>query len=317
MILTALVSSWHSILERLKQLGYEREVSYFGSDRFRESRKKPFKPLTDKGQLSLNELFLDSKFIVHAIEWARVLPQWLKTMNNYRRLRLDAVVHQPRRRLLVSEYDIYVTQRSPDTHLLPYVTEVARFSPFRNIIMAPEGTEMGEKPFASAFAQLPVLAEEWRKQLYVELAELVKIPPHLSSQDASSRLVVTPSGVTNAASCKTNLDKLHLACALFDSGGGHRLFTHPDVFLISTPRQNHFNLDEDVSKSARSIRDQFATGIKFLEEAPYIVHVCGLDPSMATSDDMDRRNARLRCLVCKTPNTIVMNWRDAVCLFLR
>ena len=310
LILAAFIH-WRSILERLKQLGFEREVSYFGNDRFRESRRKPFKPLTNKGQLSPNELSLDSKLINEVIEWARILPAWLKTMNHHRQLRLDIVVHQPRRRLLAAEYDIYVRQRSPDAPsfgLLPHMADVARFPPFRDIITAPEGTEMGEEPFASAFAQLPVLVMEWRKQLDVELAELVRIP-HLSSQDPSPRPVAASSSVTNAESCETDLDKLHLACALFDSGG-HRLFTHPDVFLISTPRQNHSNPDEDVSKSTGSIRDRF--GIKFFEEAPYIVHACGLDPSVATSDDMDHRNARLRCLACKATNTIVMNWRDAV-----
>jgi hypothetical protein len=244
-----------------------------------------------------------------------MLPAWLKTMNHHRRLRLDTVVHQPRRRLLASEYDIYVRQRSPDTpifDLLPHMADVTRFPPFRDIIAAPEGTEMGEKPFESAFAQLPVLVKEWRKQLDIELTGLVRIPPHLSSH-LSSRPVVASSSVTNAESCETDLDRLHLACALFDSGG-HRLLTHPDIFLISTPRQNHSNSDEDVSKSTGSIRDRF--GVKFLEEGPYIVHACGLDPSVATSDDMDHRNARLMCLACKTPINYIMNWRDAVCLFL-
>ena len=315
MILAAFIPNRRSILERLKQLGYEREVSHFGGDHFRESRRKRFKPLTDKGQLS-PKLSLDSKLINGTIEWAQMLPAWLKTMNDHRRMLLDEVVHQPRRHLLASEYDIYVRKRSPDTpifDLLPHVADVTRFPPFRNVIMAPEGTEMGEKPFESAFAQLPVLVKEWRKQLDVELAELVRIPPHLSSQDPSSRPNVASHSVTNAELCETDLDRLQLACALFASGD-RRLFTHPDVFLISMPRQNHSNPDDDVSKSTGSIRDRF--GIKFLKEAPYIVHACGLDPSVATSDDMDHRNARLRCLACKTPKTIIMNWRDAVCLFL-
>ncbi|KAF8548202.1 hypothetical protein OG21DRAFT_790527 [Imleria badia] len=97
-----------SILERLRRLGYEHEISYFGHDRFRESGKKTHKPLTDK-------------------EWDRILPEWLETMNHHRQMRLIAVVHQLRRLLLASQYDIYVKHQSPDTPifgLLPHVADL-------------------------------------------------------------------------------------------------------------------------------------------------------------------------------------------------
>ncbi|KAF8549224.1 hypothetical protein OG21DRAFT_1525951 [Imleria badia] len=269
------------ILERLEELGYEREISYFNPDCFRKSCKMTSKPLTDK-------------------EWTRVLPKWLETMNHHRRLRLNTVVHQPRRLLLASEYDIYVRQRSPDIPfygLLPHVADVDRFPPFRDIIMAPEETPMGEKSFASVFAQLPVLVEEWKKQLDAELAELVRIPPRLCSQGASSRRVVASSNAASAEPHKTDLDKLHLACAVFGTAGGS-LYVHSEVFLTSMLDQDYprLELDDDVSVRGGSLPDRFR--IECLEEAPYIIHACGLDPSVATADDMDRRNAQLRCLAC-------------------
>ncbi|KAF8548201.1 hypothetical protein OG21DRAFT_1449427, partial [Imleria badia] len=281
------------ILERLKELGYEREINYFGPDRFRESRKMTSKLLTDK-------------------EWARILPKWLETMNHHRRLRVDATVHRPRRLLLESEYNYYVRHRSPDTpifDLLPHVADLARFPPFRDIIMAPDGTPLGEKPFASAFAQLPVLVEEWKKQLDADLTELIRIPPRLYLQDASSRQVVASSSATSAEPRKTDLDKLHLACAIFGTSGGS-LYMHPEVFLTSMLDQKYPGpaLDEDVSMRGGSILDRF--GVRFFEEAPYIVHACGLDPSVATADDMDQLMARLRCVACDGTNT--MNWRDAM-----
>lgn len=264
----------------------------------------PAKPLTDTGQTSPEEISYRSKLIVYTIEWARMLPKWLETMNYRRHLRLDAVVYQPRRQLLTSEYTNCTRSRSqstPSFDLLPHVTDLARFPPFRDVIKAPEGTQMGEKPFASAFAQLPALVEEWKKELDDELASSIRIPPQLSSQDVSS----CPNSITSS-------DKLRLACALFESGGHYCPLTHPEVFLISTPRQG-CRPNEDL-KPVGSIRDRF--GIRFFEEAPYIVHACGLDPSVAKSDDMDRRNARLRCLACKGQIITVMNWREAVCLFL-
>lgn len=249
-----------------------------------------------------------SKLIVDAIEWTQMLPKWVKTMNDYRRLRLDAVVYKPRQRLLASEYDNYVRSRSQDTpafDLLPYVTDLARFPPFRDIIKAPEDFQMGMTPFVSAFTQLPALVEEWKKQLDAELAELVRIPAHLSLQDASSHQTMASSGVTSK-------DKLHLACALFDVTG-HRILSYPEAFMILTPRQS-CSPDEYDPRATRSILDRF--NISFLEEAPYIVHACGLNPSVATSDDMDCRNARLRCLACGNSVIGIMDWRDAVCHFI-
>jgi tryptophan-rich sensory protein len=52
-------STWHSIFERLRQLGYEREVTYFGSHRIKLSCKALFrksKPLADNGKLSPNDI---------------------------------------------------------------------------------------------------------------------------------------------------------------------------------------------------------------------------------------------------------------------
>ena len=303
----AFISGRHSILERLKQLGYEPEISYFPPDYFRDSHKMAPNPLTDEGQLSPNEIALDWKLMVDTIEWARMLPKWLKTMNHFREERLDTVVYKPRRRSLASEYDVYMKHLSPDTHifgLLPHVADLARFRPFRDIIKAPEGIPMDGKPFASAFAQLPMLAEEWRKQLDAELAELVDIPAHLSLHDASCRQVGAPRSITAEG-------KLHLACALFYINS-HDLLPYPEIFFISTPRQGHYR-DEDVSKH-RSIGERL--GIRSLKEAPYIIYACGLDPRVATSDNMDRRNARLICLVCEEgKRATVRDWRGAVCLY--
>lgn len=314
-IVTLLISSWHSILERLKQLGYEREINYFGRDCFREPRKKSPKPLTDKGQLSPNEIALYPNLIVDMIEWTRMLPKWLETMNHYRHLRLDAVVWHARRRSLQSEYNIYVRQRSSDVpsfDLLPHVIDLARFPPFRDIIEAPEGAQMDEKPFASAFSQLPALADEWRKPLDAELAELVKIPPHLSLKDASQDLGVASNSTTRAEVLQAGSDKLRLACALFTADAG--VVTHSEVFSTCLLNYPYPERNANASSRTGSIENRF--GIHFLTEAPYIVHACGLDPNIATVEDMDRRNARLRCLACKPPNNIVMNWRDAVCFLL-
>lgn len=230
-------------------------------------------------------------------------------MNNFRSRRLQ----QQRRLSLVSNYTTYVMSPSPNTptfDLLPHVADLARFPPFRDIIWAPDGTyiyTMGT--FGSASAQLPALVDEWRKKLDVELAELIKIPSHLSVQDTSG--VASNSTVTRTELSRTATDKLRLACALFECGDCEGTFTYPEVLSVAM-RQHTYPSDSESDDSGRtgSIWDRFGTG--FIEEAPYIIHACGLDPNVATVEDMDRQNARLKCTCCRNPH--IMNWSDAVCL---
>ncbi|KAI9570859.1 hypothetical protein HD554DRAFT_277660 [Boletus coccyginus] len=205
-----------SIFKRLKQHGYGPEIAYSGYDMIYQSCASFFKtskPLTDK-------------------EWAQMWPDWLKIMNGFRSHRMDKTVYQPRRNLLVTEYNTYVTSPSSDApsfDLLPHVIQLNCFPPFQDIIKAPEGTEMGEKPFESAFAQLPVLVDEWRKQLDAELAELVEIPSRLSRKGASSGRAVSSSSKTPIKSFQAPTDKLRLACAVFDAG--HAWTWYPDVYF--------------------------------------------------------------------------------------
>ncbi|KAH0829106.1 hypothetical protein J3R83DRAFT_2572 [Lanmaoa asiatica] len=258
------------IFERLEQHGYGPEIEHLGQRCVRDSNKSLFrksKPLTDR-------------------EWALIWPEWLKIMENFRSQRLEEVVYPLRRDLLATEYNTYVTHPTPDTpafDLLPHVDDVCHLPPFRDIIRAPEGTQMNDKPFASAFAQLPALVDEWRKKLDAEIPALVKIPSCLSSGNVSIGQVAASSGTTSTESPQTDKDKLHLACALFRVC--HGSFTYPEVFSLSA-RRYHLSLGgtEDDSERTGSIENQFS--IRFVNEAPYIVHTCGLDPNVATADDI-------------------------------
>ncbi|KAN0081388.1 hypothetical protein V8E55_009012 [Tylopilus felleus] len=283
----------NSIFEHLKQLGYQYEIEYFGDSTIRESRKPLFdtsKPLTDK-------------------EWDRICPTWLKAMNDFRLQRLERNVYYWRRRALKDEYKAFVAFPSPYTpsfDLLPHVADVACFPPFRDIIKAPEGTPMNDKLFESAFAQLPEFVDEWKKRLDAEVAEMVQIPSHLSLKDTSSGQISTSSNTVVPESSKGPADKLRLACALF-RGRSPGIFTYPDVFLsckdISYPSRG-----ETDSGRTGSVWDRY--GIKYVGEAPYVVHACGLDPTLATEQDMERRDARLKCLCCGWSGS--WGWREAI-----
>ena len=167
---------------------------------------------------------------------------------------------------------------------------------------------MNDRPFESALAQLPELVDEWRKKLDVEVAELIKIPSHLSFKSTSDGRVVSSTSTIGSESSQAPTDKLHLACALFSYGGTMELFTHPEVFVRSMHNLIYPGLDELDLERTGSILDRY--GIEHVAEAPDVIHACGLDPNVATADDMDRRNARLMCLSCK--DSLVRRWRDAV-----
>ena len=303
------IPSWYSIFERLRQHGYGPEIAHFGHYAIRQSHASFFKtskPLTDKGQLSACKHGL--VFMLTMTEWVRMWPDWFETMNDFRSQRIDKTVYQPRRNLLVTEYNTYVTSPSPNTpsfDLLPHVLELGCFPPFRDIIKAPEGTEMGEKPFESAFTQLPVMVDEWRKQLDAKLAELVKIPSQLSRKGASSGRAVSSSSETHMESFQAPADKLRLACAVFNTF--YTIAWYPDVFFSMLHRPDLIRAKEGREREM-PIQDRFK--VRYLEDAPYIVRACGLDPNVATIEDMDQRNARLKCLSCK--DSYMRNWKGAV-----
>ena len=237
-------------------------------------------------------------------------PELLVTLNDIRSRRMDYTVYGPRRNLLKSEYEVYVALQAltiPALDLLPDVMELSYFPLFRDIIKAPEGTEVGASSFDHAFAQLPALVEEWRKQLDDQLAELVKIPCHLSSKDASRGRGRASSSATHTEPSLRSADKLRLASAVFKKDD--IAAPYPDILFLAFPELNP-TCHEGNLEGTVSIRGRF--GIEFLEEVPYIVHACGLDPNVATAEDLDRRNARLKCLTCSDPWIPVMDWRSAV-----
>ncbi|KAF8548382.1 hypothetical protein OG21DRAFT_1526530 [Imleria badia] len=79
--------------------------------------------------------------------------------------------------------------------------------------------------------------------------------------------------------------------------------------VIRESRKSLFNISKPLTDKERtgSIWDRFS--IEYAEAAPYVVHACGLDPNVATVEDMERRNARLQCLSCQD---WCYSWREAV-----
>lgn len=230
-------------------------------------------------------------------------------MNSCRLSRLEQSVYQPRRYSLVRKYNNYVRcppPNAPSFDLLPHVADVSRFPPFRDIIRSPEGTPTNDTLFASAFAQLPEFVDVWKKKIDIELAELVQIPSDLSSQDSSDGQVTVSSSALGLQSSQAKTDKLRLACAVF-RGGSIGIFSYPDILFTWKNSTEYPKFRENDFEPIGSIKDESV--IKYVEDAPYVVQACGLDPNVATAEDMDRRNARIKC-VCGCCRAY--SWREAV-----
>ena len=113
---------------------------------------------------------------------------------------------------------------------------------------------------------LSYVVDEWRKKLDVEVAELIKIPSHLSFKSTSDGRVVSSTSTIGSESSQAPTDKLHLACALFSYGGTMELFTHPEVFVRSMHNLIYPGLDELDLERTGSILDRY--GIEHVAEAP-------------------------------------------------
>ena len=306
----------YSIFDRLILLGYGPEVYHFGRSRIQDSRKSIFMkpaPLKDNGQDSLKDRMRGVGADHHMIEWNQIWSEWLETMNNFRSNRLEKIVYEPRRMELASKYLDYVMSSPPerparpDTDILPRMPEVAHFPPFRDIIRAPEDLYVETETFDSAFAQLPKLIVEWRRKVDTELVELVQIPSHLSSKQTFGGRTPRPRHTTGSNSRSAATDKLRLACAMF-RGDHAYCVNYPEVLFVHM----HPHLYRRKCQREKEYRGSICGrhGIEYVAEAPYIIHACGLDPNVATVADMDRRDARLKCLSCQ--NKSVFNWKLAV-----
>ncbi|KAF9234856.1 hypothetical protein BU15DRAFT_65344 [Melanogaster broomeanus] len=282
-----------SIFTRLKNLGYTSELDYFGTDSIEDAHRSIFnstKALTDQ-------------------EWVRVRGQFVRTMNNYRIRRLETVVYNPRRKLLVELYNAYVRQPAPPgaaVDLLPDVADLADLAAFDAVIKLPEGTEVNAETFKPAFEQIPTLVQEWREGVDAQLAALVVIHGDCSASGvAEDDLSI---GKLKPAEC------LKLASAVFEDPL-HDLVVSIDLLdtLIFNRRSTDLVASRVFPGRPWSLMDERGRYplVEFFTGAPHVVRACGMDPRTATVEDMDKRDIRLGCNYCP-PKTTKMHWRTAM-----
>ncbi|KAF8841801.1 hypothetical protein BDN67DRAFT_966699 [Paxillus ammoniavirescens] len=287
-----------SIMSRLKDIGYEAEIDYFGSGSITSGRDAIFKSpkqLTER-------------------EWQNFRPKLIELMDEMRKERMETEVYPPRRNLLTILYYDYVENPAPTgavVDLLPSLDDVAKFVPFDTIIKLPENVKVDNATFKPAFDQLPTLAGEWKARIEAQLASFVNIPANLLAAEAPTD--------GHEQERESSVERLKLASAVFEVKSGlsrGELLAYPDI-LAHPVFDNLLPGPMFYTKAMRvwSLFDSHGTSVvELFGGASHVVRLCGLDPQTATVDDMDRRNPRLICRQCNHGSKTlgVYTWKNAI-----
>lgn len=231
---------------------------------------------------------------------------------------------QSRLRKLEAEYDEWA-QCPPSNvstfDILPHVADVASFRPFDAIIKIPEEIKADDKIFTSALMELPTWIQEWRDQVDAEIAALCAVSKcHLAliSTDATDGPSIDPS---ESLKLSSEVYRYNLASILFRASTPFRvLCNYTELLLLPIFQSSKPPTYPSMSRARSSYPWSTSPGseygkpvVRFCREAAHVVRACGLDPAVATADDMESRNARLVCLMCaNNAPRFVRPWTNAV-----
>lgn len=233
-----------------------------------------------------------------------------------------------RGRILEEELHNYELEHLGDGLPLPSVTDLYLASPDFKAILDTPLTEEDEDTitaadFRPALQRLSECANNWRRAC---LLSLVALLPASKGPTQGSKIAD-----------ESNADRLLLATSVFscpscslEASGMKRTFSamnllwHPccNQYLEyrtaldnDEPNRAHYESFRRIPWNLGGNRIHFYSEAS--EKARYVVSLCGLDPDMATADNMDKLNARLTCrLECCTMDQrwVGMSWRQTVSL---
>jgi hypothetical protein len=247
--------------------------------------------------------------ILYVLEWDRIWLTWLERLNRSRLRRLESTIYQLRRSSLADEYDTYVTSLSPNT---PFFSHTWLMLPISPLLRASSGHPNKLKRKTSylnlRLHSYQSLLTSGRRGLTLNMLNwTIFLPIYLQKTLPE----VKPVGQVRNHPRRPRTSYAWLVhCSMEDEEAKAfsviLRYSPPPCVVTYLSRD-----DEGDHERPGFISHQF--GITYVEEAPYIAHVCGLDPNVVTAEDMDRRNARLKCLSRPCSNfTSSWSWRNAV-----
>jgi hypothetical protein len=213
---------------------------------------------------------------------------------------MDTFVYPTRRDILKAARHRYVLGRSSQsgpTEPMPGWRFLASLKVFDDIIKAPPETPFKDDMFSPAFAKLPGILPPLYMKVELKLSALCMLPasPKVTSGDHDFVL-----------------RRLRLASSVFLCGSN--LMAYPEISHLVFSKLEALTTREDISVLEMDSWD-IGSGLRIsrYQAAAEIVSLCGLDPTIATPDDMEAKNVLIRCSQCNPKTTHAMTWGFAVC----
>ncbi|GJE86881.1 hypothetical protein PsYK624_029640 [Phanerochaete sordida] len=285
---------WNDILSRLRSLGWGEELDCLKKSSYytlrKDSRVTLAKPLTEKAWK-----FLEGPLV-------KILQDYRDSHRDYERRctikeRLDVLAKGV-------EHARWTACSRNSAAFLPTLVDLAHMDPFRSLLDPDADTPTLLKPdsFDELCLQLTAHLEIWQRKVNDSLASLVALS--------------SPSTAGN----------LTRACVAFDCNKCKRnsfefpgVVAHECLYTYNEPPRTDM-LDYEIFKFSKntgrlpwSSDNLRLSSLADLNSRRTVISACGLDPDVATSEQMDDLDARLACSTCSDgASKYIMDWRTAI-----
>ncbi|KAJ7577440.1 hypothetical protein C8J56DRAFT_899073 [Mycena floridula] len=257
---------YEAIIAKLKQLGWDGELAVM-KDRIR-------------WQFRRHKMVNQAKDLTERI-WTNIKPTFVEWMQDAKvnRLRLEAENSKASRYSLLRTLCTTYQSNQPIDNIMPPVPDIALSEDFRAIIEdTPLTTILTIDDFAPAIAELPRIIQEWRSQKDLELLAI------LQQHDSNS-----------------TLSDLNLATTIFKVSH-ETCIRYPDILA----RRSTFSILYDPfrpmgfrGEGTWNERNVIAYDEDASRNVSAVLKACGLDPVVATRDDLETLNPLIECLTCE------------------
>ncbi|KAG1750274.1 hypothetical protein EDB19DRAFT_2022527 [Suillus lakei] len=231
--------------------------------------------------------------------WIRVRKALTNHIHELRKNNMATFVYPTRHNILRTAYQQYLegsSSQSDSVEPVPGWHFLIALKRFDDIIKAPPQVPFRDNMFSSALAKLPEILSPLRTKAELKLSILCLLP--------------TSSNISGGGHDFT-FRRLRLASSFFLCGRG--LFAYPEVLHYA------FSIMEapSVLDDASVLEMEFwnigrGSQISRCKSAAAIVSLCGLDPTIATPDDMEAQSVVIRCSQCHSTHSDAMTWRTAI-----
>ncbi|KAK0217689.1 hypothetical protein EDD85DRAFT_1029434 [Armillaria nabsnona] len=207
-------------------------------------------------------------------------------------------------RMRMNEFNVAYSAATRDVPLFPVypkAVDAALLKPFSKILFATPLDQDITESLTAAWAQLPSVADKWRK-----------------THDSALKGLMLKAGLE---------PDLNLATSFFKCNCCDRLCQYPYVLAhrcsLSYPQESfdpdnwkNYALTHLSRRGNAAIwsASQYMVDGKALKRVQSIIQACGLNPETATHEDMDSLNCRVICKYCSTAvGSFVTQWQIAAC----